>query len=137
MTDREPKLAARLLVVDDEELVRSLIGRVAHEYFESVALAAGGAEALRALAASAFDLVITDLRMPDVDGLAVVQWISAHASNTPVIAITGFADAETEGAVAALGTQLLHKPFGTRELRRAIERALKSRPGGGGPAVEP
>jgi CheY-like chemotaxis protein len=128
MSDRAPKAAARALVVDDEELVRSLIGRVVREYFESVTLAAGGAEALRSLAATAFDLVITDLRMPDVDGRAVVQWVGAHRAGTPVIAITGFADAETEGAVTALGARLLHKPFGTRELREAIEQALKSAP---------
>jgi two-component system, cell cycle response regulator CpdR len=125
VTGSTQKLGARALVVDDEELVRNLIARVAREHFETVTVAAGGQEALTALAAAAFDLVITDLRMPDVDGLAVVQWLSAHQSGTPVIAITGFADAQTERAVEALGARLLHKPFGTRELRDAIGYALR------------
>jgi CheY-like chemotaxis protein len=113
-----------VLVADDEELVRTLIGRVVEEYAGTVVLVAGGREALAALEASEFDLVLTDMRMPIVDGLAVVRWLRSHRPQTKVIAITGFAASDTEHAVASLGADLLHKPFGTRELREAIERAL-------------
>ncbi len=115
---------ARVLVADDEELVRTLIGRVAAEYAETVVLAAGGKEALLALESSEFDLVVTDIRMPIVDGLAVVRWLTEHHPHTRIIAITGFAASDTEHAVAVLGAELLYKPFGARELRQAIERAL-------------
>jgi CheY-like chemotaxis protein len=114
----------RVLVADDEELVRTLIGRVVAEYAETVELAAGGREALLALEASDFDLVVTDIRMPIVDGLAVVRWLKANRPKTRIIAITGFAGSDTEQAIAALGAELLYKPFGARELREAIERAL-------------
>jgi two-component system, cell cycle response regulator CpdR len=125
MTEPVSKAAARVLVADDEELVRRLVGRVASEYFESVTLVPGGREALAALAETEFDLVITDIRMPIVDGLAVVQWIRGQQKRVPIIAITGFADPDTETAVAALGAELLSKPFGAGELRDAIERALR------------
>ena len=67
---------------------------------------------------------MTDIRMPIVDGLAVVRWLRSHRPETRIIAITGFAGSDTEQAVAALGAVLLYKPFGARELRQAIERAL-------------
>ena len=116
----------RALVADDEELVRTLIGRVVGEYAKTVVVVPGGREALDALESGTFDLVITDIQMPIVDGLAVVRWLKEHRPETPVIAMTGFAGGDTEHAVAALGAHLLHKPFGTRELRKAIERALSA-----------
>jgi CheY-like chemotaxis protein len=116
--------SARILVADDERLVCNLIGRIAAEYTEDVTLAGGGQEALNALEHNDFDLVITDIRMPSIDGLAVVQWITNRRPSTKIIAMTGFASGDTEDAVAALGADLLHKPFGAHELRLAIARAL-------------
>jgi CheY-like chemotaxis protein len=126
MTSETRKPGTRVLVADDEELVRTLIGRVAEAFATTVVLVAGGREALAALEASEFDLVITDIRMPIVDGLAVVRWVRSHRPHTRIIAITGFAASDTEHAVAALGAYLLDKPFGARELRDAIEHALSA-----------
>ena len=97
MTSVQRKRNARVLVADDEELVRTLIGRVVAEYTDCVTLVAGGREALSALAEIDFDLVVTDIRMPIVDGLAVVRWLRSKRPETRIIAITGFAGGDTEG----------------------------------------
>jgi DNA-binding response OmpR family regulator len=125
MSRHPGKPAARVLIADDEAPVRELIGRVASEYFDAVTLVPGGSEAVRALAEGRFDLVITDIRMPAVDGLSVARWTREQRGALPIIAITGFTNGETEAAVTALGAELLYKPFGARELRQAIERALR------------
>ena len=120
------RACARALVADDEELVRTLVARVVAEYADTVEQTAGGEQALRALEASAFDLVVTDIRMPIVDGLAVVRWVHRHRPEIKIVAITGYAGGDIEQEIAVLGAELLYKPFGARELRQALERALAS-----------
>lgn len=113
-----------VLVVDDDDLVRGVVLRIAAEQFTDAVAAANGSQALAKLESGAFDLVITDLRMPDLDGIEILRWLRANRPATPALVITGFARAADEEEVRALGAELLHKPFGAAELRAAIERAL-------------
>lgn len=112
------------MVVDDDELVRGVVARVVAESARVVVAVEGVAPALTALRAGAFDLVITDLRMPEIDGLELVRWLHAERPSTRILVITGFASAADEDEVRALDADLLRKPFGAADLRSAISRAL-------------
>ena len=78
----------KILIVDDEEGMRKLLGRVlAKNGYESVA-AASGAEALRLAESEQFDLVITDIKMPGMDGLQLLQELKDFNPALPIIVIT-------------------------------------------------
>ncbi len=115
----------RILVVDDDPAVREYLLRSLREAGFGVTVAADGAEALRLFSAQPFDLVITDILMPDCDGLEVISHIRLVRPQVPVVAIIG-ADDELFGQDAAgLGARLvLVKPFTAAELHAAVRRAL-------------
>jgi len=113
----------RILVVDDDELVRRVVRRIAAEFGDAVA-EAEGAGALRALERDVFDLVISDIRMTPPDGLELAAWVQDHRPDTCVLLISGFARPEDESAIAGLGATLLRKPFDAEALRTAIGAAL-------------
>lgn len=113
----------RILVVDDDALVRRVVRRIAAEFGDARA-EADGASALRVLETSAFDLVVSDIRMPPPDGLELAVWLREHQPDTRVLLVSGFANAEDESTIADLGASLLRKPFDARTLRDAIAGSL-------------
>ncbi len=120
---------ARLLVVDDDEGLRSFLEAALASEGHDVTLAVDGSDALRRLAMAGFDLVLTDLKMPGVDGLAVLQHVRAEHPGTQVILLTAHGTVET--AVEAMkggACDFLQKPVGSpRELRLVVARALERR----------
>ncbi|HET9552932.1 MAG TPA: sigma-54 dependent transcriptional regulator [Anaeromyxobacteraceae bacterium] len=119
---------ARLLVVDDEPK----LGRVTAEMLEldghEVARAGGGRQALVELAARPFDVVLTDLRMPEVDGLAVLAAARALPSPPEVILMTAYATAESAVAAMKAGAaDYVVKPFAMDELRLRVQRLAAQR----------
>src|SRR5512137_2859782 len=86
---------ARLLVVDDDEGLRSFLEAALSSEGHDVTLAVDGADALRKLDAATFDLVLTDLKMPGVDGLEVLRHVRAEHGGTQVILLTAFGTVET------------------------------------------
>src|SRR5512137_595132 len=120
---------ARLLVVDDDEGLRSFLEAALASEGHEVTLAVDGADALRRLDAAGFDLVLTDLKMPGVDGLQVLQHVRAEHPGTQVVLLTAFGTVET--AVEAMkggASDFLQKPLGSpRELRMVVARALERR----------
>lgn len=112
----------RVLVVDDEESVRNLVARTLEKECE-VETVADGPAAVNRLQAEDFDLLITDLRMPGMDGLSVIREIRRH-SGLPVIVLTGFSTEANAIEALNLGvTGYLTKPF---RLERMIEMAHKA-----------
>jgi two-component system response regulator PilR (NtrC family) len=93
-------MSHRILVVDDEKALRESLGQVLQEEGYEVVLAANGLEALQAMEKMEIDLVITDLKMPGVDGLEVMAKAREFSPQTFIIVITAYASIET--AVAAL-----------------------------------
>jgi len=81
---------ARILVIDDEPMISSLINTALTKYGETVQTASSGMDGLKMLEDSTYDIIVTDMRMPDVDGASVITHIrrSRHAA-TPVIGISG------------------------------------------------
>ena len=90
----------RILVVDDEEIVRKSFSRVLADDGFEVETAENGEAAIGILAERSFDLVVTDLRMPKVDGRVLLRHVKAHFADTEVVLLTGHGTIES--AVAAM-----------------------------------
>jgi len=116
----------RVLVVDDEQSMRELLGIMLKQAGYAVTLAGGGEAAIEALQNEAFDLIITDLRMRKVDGLAVLRATKEHSPRTVVLVVTAFASTETAVEAMKLGAyDYVTKPFKLDELRLTIANALE------------
>lgn len=117
-------MGEKILVVEDEPLIRKAIREVLQRIggYE-VGEAGDGVEAVKLLHNRRFDLVITDLVMPRMDGLKLLKHIRSMSPRIPVILITGyFSKASAKRSFP--GTECLTKPFGVRELLWAIRRCL-------------
>jgi len=114
------------LVIDDEpdicELLTLTLGRM--DIRTETAADVGSAKAL--LAASEFDLCLTDMRLPDGDGLELVEWMQANAAGVPVAVITAHGNVETAVQALKLGAfDFISKPLDLNNLRNIVENALK------------
>ncbi|MFH2056436.1 MAG: response regulator [bacterium] len=114
---------ARILVVDDEDMMREFLLEVFAEH-EPLG-AANGEEALAILAQHPVDLVISDLKMPGVDGLELLRRIKQDYRETEVIIVTGYASLRTASeCVAAGAAEFLKKPFTIKQISAAVEKVL-------------
>jgi len=117
-----------VLVVDDDAQTRESLELALDKHGYKVLIAADAREALAILDRSPVDVVVTDLRMPDLDGLQFFQFVRQRAPGVPVIMISG--QASVEAAVSAMRdgvVDFLTKPFSLSEIRRVIARALANR----------
>src|SRR6266540_888485 len=102
----------RILVIDDEAIVRTSCSRTLVPEGYEVILAANGIEGLRMLGEEKFDLVLTDLKMPDMDGIEVLKRIKENWPATEVIIVTGYQTVDTAVKAIKLGAfDYLEKPF--------------------------
>jgi two-component system, NtrC family, response regulator AtoC len=115
----------RILVADDEKNIRdSIAAFLAAEGMET-ATAADGAEARARLENDAFDCLILDLRMPKLDGLALLAWLQEAGPPTPVIVISAYGDVRDAVQAMKLGARdYLVKPFDPDELVLRLRRVL-------------
>ncbi len=118
----------RILVVDDDAVARDLLVEALRKEGYAVEAASGGAEALEAGKATRFDLVLTDMRMGQVDGLAVLRGFREFSPETSIVLLTAFGS--MEGAIEAIklgAYDYLAKPFKKEDItlvaRRGIERS--------------
>jgi two-component system response regulator PilR (NtrC family) len=114
-----------VLVIDDEADIRELLELSLIRMGLSVDCAGSVAEAKQRLQDGQYDLCLTDMRLPDGDGLAIVRHISTHCADLPVAVITAFGS--TENAVAALKAgafDYLTKPLSLEQLRALIKSVL-------------
>ncbi len=122
--------AMRILVIDDEEFIRIVLEETLRREGCEVTLASGGKDGLDKLAQTSFDCVITDLRMPGVEGREVLRWVRDHQPDVDVIMLTGHG--EVQGAVEAMragASDFLVKdtPFDGSQVSAALERLIKVR----------
>ena len=116
---------ARILVVDDENHVRAMIGSTLERQGFQVKLASSSREALEALERSGCDLVLTDIVMQDIDGIALLEKIHAKYSNLPVVMVTAVHDISVAIDAMRRGAyDYLLKPFEREHLITTVERAL-------------
>jgi len=106
--------------------VRELVADVLASQGHRVMTASGGREGLERFEAGQFDLVITDLGMPDITGWDVVRGVRARRPETPVVLVTGWGEVvETPADVRVDG--LISKPFDVAKLTAAVSEALARR----------
>ena len=128
---RDPRPAAllagaRILLVDDEPLVRETMSELLGLHGAEVGLAVDGEDGFRAWQQGAFDLLITDQRMPRCTGLELVARIRALGSPIPVLIVSGYGlEGMREVQDQDPRLRILGKPFATPQLLRAITRLLK------------
>jgi CheY-like chemotaxis protein len=116
------------LVIDDEMLVRATIEAILRGRGHSVAVANNGREGLKRLQESSFDLIITDLIMPDTEGIETIQAIRKEPKPPRILAISGGGRGQV-GDFLDIAVQLgadysLRKPFSPDELMDAVDRAM-------------
>jgi CheY-like chemotaxis protein len=114
----------RILIVEDEPVTRKNISRFLRELGYYVDEAKDGAEALDLLNTSRFDLLLSDVRMPRVDGMIVSSYLRCTSPNTPVIIITGYPD-EMVGAFQAPRVVRMSKPVLLDDLESKIRQLLQ------------
>jgi len=119
---------ARILVVDDENHVRSMIGSTLERQGYDVQLAASGHEALEILERNAFDLVLTDIVMQDGNGITLLDCIHAQQPQLPVVMVTAIHDIGVAIDSMRRGAyDYLLKPFEREQLVNTVQRALDHR----------
>ena len=122
----------RVLIADDEDSMRTLVARaVAMDGHETVT-AEDGAEALDILTREegAFDLLLTDIKMPVMDGIALALTVARDFPDLTVLLMTGFADQrERASNLSAIVHDVVTKPFSVSDIRAAVNDALASRKG--------
>jgi two-component system response regulator PilR (NtrC family) len=118
----------KILVVDDERSMRDFLSIMLKKAGYDVTTAADGDEAVKILHKDIFDLVITDLKMPKVDGLQVLKTVKELSPDTVVIVITAFASTETTVEAMKEGAyDYITKPFQNDEMKIRIKKALEKR----------
>jgi DNA-binding NtrC family response regulator len=118
----------RILVVDDERIVCESCQRILEEESYEVECVLSGQEAIERMKADPFDIVITDLKMPGVDGMEVLKSIREDYPDTVVIMITGFSTVETAVEAMKLGAfDYIPKPFTPDEVSIVVKKALETR----------
>ncbi len=121
---------ARILVVDDDVIIREAVGRLLSRAGHEVDEAVNGKEAMSALDAHSYQVVVTDINMPEMDGIEVIAALRRARAGIPVVAMSGgglmpkdllLANADLMGAV-----EVIMKPFEANQMVGAVERALEA-----------
>ncbi len=117
---------ARILVIDDEEVVRRSVKRALESEQCTVEQAGSGTSALQALGRQPFDVVLLDLRMPEMDGVETLEHIKERWPETEVVVITGYPTLETAKQAVRLGAfDYVAKPLGCDELAKLTHSATQ------------
>jgi type IV pilus assembly protein PilB len=117
----------RILVVEDDEDARAHVQRVLQDAGYEVGTAPDGATALMLLGRADFDLLVADIRMPLLDGFAMLEVMGQQSITTPVIMLTGSDQPEDEARGLGLGAaDYIHKPVRPDVLKARVERVLAS-----------
>jgi len=119
--------ATRVLLVDDERSLARALSKLLELAGCIVVTASEGREALALIATSAFDVIVSDIRMPGVDGLSLLRAIRATDLDVPVVFLTGSPTLETAAEAVAYGAfRYLTKPIDGQELAAVVERAAQT-----------
>ena len=120
-----PEEKRTVLVIDDDEGECCLVEDILGEDDINVVKAVGGEMGIRLLSETEYPIVITDLRMPDIDGMAIIDFIRKRQMSSLIVVITGFASIDSViDALRAGAYDYIIKPFGTDLLKFTIKRAF-------------
>ena len=116
----------KLLVVDDEEIALENLAYVLNKEGYDVVCLRSGSAALERLKHEEFHVVVTDLRMPKVDGMEIIKRCREWHPDTQLIMITGYPTERSDAEVMDKGAyHLVEKPFRLDEVRRTVAEAIK------------
>jgi DNA-binding NtrC family response regulator len=119
---------AKVLVIDDEQIVRTSCSRALVPEGYDVKLAKNGLEGLSMIKEEGFEIILTDLKMPDMDGIEVLKRIKEGWPSIEVIIITGYQTVDTAVKSIKLGAfDYIEKPFTPDALITAVAKALDHR----------
>ena len=123
-------ISTRILVAEDNKSIQDVVSRFLDFMGFEVALAGNGVEALSLFLKNSFDLVLTDLEMPIMDGWSLSHCIKERSPNTPVVLMTG-ADRETvwKKVKSAPIDSVIFKPFLINDFQSTVQRVLEPRYG--------
>lgn len=116
----------KILVVDDDEVTRKLLQEILEKEGYEIKLASSGENAISYLKAETFPIVLSDIRMLEIDGMAVLRQVKASPTQSAVILMTGFGS--MEGAIEAIQAgafDYISKPFKMDDLKAVVARAAK------------
>jgi CheY-like chemotaxis protein len=129
LTEIRPAPATRVLVVDDDDDVRSVAHAIVEELGYQVVAAASGQEALQRLAEEPFTLLLTDVAMPGMSGVELARRVREAYPDLLIVFASGYADVQTFGAELS-EQRLLKKPYRMTEVAAHLAAALGERRGG-------
>ena len=121
----------QVLLIDDDDLVLKTVAKFLKSHGYNVTVSQSGEDALEEVRKLNFDLIITDIRMPGIDGIETIKRIREfHAQNNrlniPEIIITGFMDPEAQRQAEQLGIRdYLYKPFAINDFIKAIKEKIE------------
>jgi DNA-binding NtrC family response regulator len=117
-----------ILVAEDETLLRKILAGLFEGEGYRVVTAATGREALERFGAEPVDLVVTDIRMPEMEGIELLERLKAIDPETPVVVMTAFSSVESAIAALRMGAyDYVVKPFVNEDLLRSVRNALRQR----------
>ena len=117
-----------ILIIDDEDIVRISCKRTLMPEGFEVKTAQNGVEGLKMIEEEKFDIVLTDLKMPDIDGIEVLRLIKQRWAETVVIIITGYQTVNSAVKAIKLGAyDYIEKPFSPDGIVSVVYRALEDR----------
>lgn len=117
-----------ILVVDDELLIRDLLYDFFRDHGWDISIAENGRKAIEILNQKKVDLVLTDLKMPEMDGLTLTDLMREEYPDIPVVIMTGYPSVET--AVSALRQKVadyIIKPFNINQLYKTVEKNVRGK----------
>lgn len=118
----------RILLVDDDEMSRQAVHRMLERAGYTVESTGDGHHAIETYKSGEIDLVITDLIMPEVDGLEIIQEIRRKDPGAKILAISGGGRVQAEEYLSVArkfgAVEVLPKPFASQDLKAAVDRAL-------------
>jgi CheY-like chemotaxis protein len=118
-------MSAKILIVDDEQFVRDLLGKVLRRRGHEVTAAGDAHEALRAIESGDFDLLLTDVVMPGMDGFDLLRRVKSTCPSVRVVVLTAYARKQSISDFLLYGAdEYLSKPFQVHELVATLDRVM-------------
>lgn len=116
----------KIMIIDDEEIVGKRLKPALEKRGDIIESYVNSKKALTRLSEEHFDIVISDIRMDEIDGLEVLDYVKLHSKDTKVIMITGYATVEVAREALTKGAfDFIAKPFKPDDLRSIINKAAK------------
>lgn len=119
---------AHILVAEDERAIREFVCRALHQNGHTVTPVEDGVQALSRLATGTFDLLLTDIVMPGMDGIALALKVSRDRPELPILLMSGYAvERQRAHDLDAMIHEVVAKPFTLREIVDAVDKVLTTR----------